>query len=48
MTSTFENLGEDRCQRCGWRRQLVEIQSNGEEYEVCRECATRIQVGRVA
>lgn len=49
MTSWYDTLAvTGNCERCQHVHELVPIKSNGEEYEVCRECATRIQVGRVA
>lgn len=48
MTSTFETLTNGPCENCHRPRELVPLESNGENFNVCRRCATKIRVGRVA
>lgn len=44
MSSSFETLTLDRCERCGLRRELLEKELRGGTYEICRRCAHAIQL----
>ena len=49
MSSAFVSLsrrGRGNCEKCGHVHDLVGLKSNGEEYDLCRDCATRVQARR--